>query len=61
MVMVMEDPWQARLNRMRQLLPLPMLALSATITFAVPASTPHPWARFELTGPRPSRRLTSAA
>jgi hypothetical protein len=32
-----DDPWQARLNRMRQLLPLPMLALSAAITFSVPA------------------------
>jgi signal transduction histidine kinase len=48
MVMVMEDPWQARLNRMRQLLPLPFLALSAAIAFAVPASAFHRWARFEL-------------
>jgi hypothetical protein len=45
---LVEDPWQARLNRMRRLLPLPMLALSAAITFAVPASAFHRWARFEL-------------
>jgi signal transduction histidine kinase len=47
-VAIMEDPWQARLNRMRQLLPLPFLALSAAIAFAVPASAFHRWARFEL-------------
>ncbi len=46
--MVTEDRWQARLNRMRQLLPLPFLALSAAITFTVPASAFHRWARFEL-------------
>jgi signal transduction histidine kinase len=51
-----DDPWQARLNRMRQVLPLPMLALSAAITFAVPASAFHPWARLELGVP-----LTAAA
>jgi signal transduction histidine kinase len=51
-----EDPWQARLNRMRRLLPLPMLALSAAITFAVPVSAFHRWARFELGLP-----LTAAA
>ena len=50
------DPWQARLNRMRQLLPLPLLALSAAITFAVPASAFHRWARYELGVP-----LTAAA
>jgi signal transduction histidine kinase len=43
-----DDPWQARLNRMRALLPLPMLALSAAITFAVPGSAVHGWARFGL-------------
>ena len=53
---LVEDPWQARLNRMRRLLPLPMLALSAAITFAVPASAFHRWARFELGLP-----LTAAA
>jgi hypothetical protein len=53
---MVEDPWQARLNRMRRLLPLPMLALSAAITFAVPASAFHRWARFELGLP-----LTAAA
>ena len=47
-VVIMEDPWQARLNRMRQLLPLPFLVLSAAITFTVPASAFHRWARFEL-------------
>jgi signal transduction histidine kinase len=55
-VAIMEDPWQARLNRMRQQLPLPFLALSAAITFAVPASAFHRWARFELGLP-----LTAAA
>jgi signal transduction histidine kinase len=53
---LVEDPWQARLNRMRRLLPLPMLALSAAITFAVPVSAFHRWARFELGLP-----LTAAA
>jgi signal transduction histidine kinase len=53
---LVEDPWQARLNRMRQVLPLPLLALSAAITFAVPASAFHRWARFELGLP-----LTAAA
>jgi DNA-binding CsgD family transcriptional regulator len=53
---LVEDPWQARLNRMRQLLPLPMLAVSAAVTFAVPASAFHRWARFELALP-----LTAAA
>ncbi len=51
-----EDPWQLRLNRMRQLLPLPFLALSAAITLAVPGSAFHRWARFELGLP-----LTAAA
>jgi signal transduction histidine kinase len=46
--MVVDDPWQARLNRMRQLLPLPFLVLSAAITSTVPASAFHRWARFEL-------------
>src|ERR1700743_2452923 len=65
---LVEDPWQARLNRRgrraplprrtrrRGLLPLPMLALSAAITFAVPVSAFHWWARFELGLP-----LTTAA
>jgi hypothetical protein len=53
---LVEDPWQARLDRMRRLLPLPMLALSAAITFAVPVSAFHRWARFELGLP-----LTAAA
>ena len=43
-----DDPWQARLNRMRQLLPLPMLALGAVIIFAAPSSASHPWARYQL-------------
>ncbi|HEY2277377.1 MAG TPA: sensor histidine kinase [Streptosporangiaceae bacterium] len=53
---LVEDPWQARLNRMRRLLPLPLLALSAAITFTVPVTAFHPWARFELGLP-----LTAAA
>ena len=52
----LDDPWQTRLNRMRQLLPLPFLALSAAIAFAVPDSAFHRWARFELGLP-----LTAAA
>jgi signal transduction histidine kinase len=51
-----DDPWQARLNRMRQVLPLPLLAVSAAITLAVPGSASHRWARLELGLP-----LTAAA
>ena len=54
---LVEDPGQARLNRMRRLLPLPMLALSAAITFAVPVSAFHRWARFELGLPLTARKL----
>src|SRR6201996_4002094 len=51
-----DDPWQARLNRIRRVLPLPLLAVSAAIAFAVPGSSVHRWARFELGLP-----LTAAA
>jgi hypothetical protein len=54
--MAIEDPWQGRLNRMRQVLPLPLLAVSAVIAFTVPGSATRPWARFELGLP-----LTTAA
>jgi signal transduction histidine kinase len=41
-----EDPWQARLDRMRRLLPLPLLAVSTTMALAVPDSGgSHPAAR----------------
>jgi signal transduction histidine kinase len=42
------DPWQARLDRLRRLLPLPLLAVSAAAAFAVPASSSHAWARFRV-------------
>jgi len=41
------DPWQTRLDRMRRLLPLPLLLLSAAAARAVPGGE-HPWARREL-------------
>ncbi len=40
------DPWQARIDRLRRRLPLPLLVLSATVALAVPGSSPHQWARF---------------
>ncbi|HEX4017893.1 MAG TPA: sensor histidine kinase [Frankiaceae bacterium] len=42
------DPWQARLDRLRRLVPLPMLAVSTAAALAVPSSTAPGWARFEL-------------
>ena len=42
------DPWLARLDRLRRLLPLPMLAVSAAAALAVPSSNAPKWARFEV-------------
>jgi signal transduction histidine kinase len=43
------DPWQARLDRMRRMAPVPLLLLSAAAALAVPGSRgSHPWARFDL-------------
>src|SRR5260370_3106724 len=44
---VIEDPWQARMDRMRRLLPVPLLLVSISLA-AVVAATQHTWARFEL-------------
>lgn len=43
-----EDPWQARLDRLRYLLPLPMLAVSTAAALAVPSSSAPAWARFDV-------------
>ncbi len=40
------DPWLARIDRLRRLLPLPLLGLSAAVALAAPGSTSHAWARF---------------
>jgi signal transduction histidine kinase len=45
---VIEDPWQARLDRMRRILPLPLLAVSTAIAMATPADGSHSWARFQV-------------
>ena len=47
---VIGDPWQARLDRMRKLLPMPLLLVSISLA-AVVAATHHAWARFELSLP----------
>jgi signal transduction histidine kinase len=44
---VPEDPWQARLARMRRLLPLPLLAVS-TLAALIVSATQHTLGRFEL-------------
>ena len=44
---VIEDPWQARLDRMRRLLPMPLLLASTVVALFV-AGRQHTWARFEL-------------
>ena len=44
---VIEDPWQARMDRLRRRLPMPLL-LASTSLAAVVAATQHTWARFEL-------------
>ncbi|HEX4432272.1 MAG TPA: histidine kinase, partial [Frankiaceae bacterium] len=42
------DPWQDRLDRLRRLLPLPLLAVSTAVALAVPSGNAPRWARFEL-------------
>ena len=37
---VIEDPWQARMDRMRRLLPMPLLLVSTSLA-AVVAATQH--------------------
>ncbi len=44
---VIEDPWQARVDRIRRRLPMPLLALS-TAAAGVQAGFGHTWMRFEL-------------
>ncbi|WP_236792663.1 sensor histidine kinase [Amycolatopsis sp. GM8] len=36
----LEDPWQARLNRLRRILPLPLLAVSTALSFIAPGNQP---------------------
>jgi signal transduction histidine kinase len=40
-----EDPWQARLDRMRRVLPLPLLLVSTAAALAVPDTGVPAWAR----------------
>ena len=42
-----EDPWQARMDRMRRLLPMPLLLVSTSLA-AGAAAAQHTWARLEL-------------
>ena len=44
---VIEDPWQARMDRMRRVMPMPLLLLS-TVAALVVTGRQHTWARFEL-------------
>lgn len=44
---VVEDPWLARMNRMRLLLPMPLLLVSTVVALFV-TDRQHTWARFEL-------------
>ena len=44
---VVEDPWLARLDRMRRLLPMPLLLVSTVFALFV-TDRQHTWARFEL-------------
>ena len=44
---VMEDPWQARMDRLRRLMPVPLLLVSTVGALAVTAQQ-HSWSRFEL-------------
>ena len=45
-----DDPWQARMDRMRRLLPMPLLLVS-TVLALVEAAAQHTWARFDLSLP----------
>ena len=42
-----DDPWQARMDRMRRLLPMPLLLASTVVALFV-TDRQHTWARFEL-------------
>ena len=44
---VIEDPWLARMDRMRLLLPMPLLLVSTVVALFV-TDRQHTWARFEL-------------
>ena len=44
---VIEDPWQARMDRLRRLMPMPLLLVSTAAAVAV-AAQQHTWSRFEL-------------
>jgi hypothetical protein len=44
---VIEDPWQVRMDRLRRLMPLPLLLVSTVAALAV-TSQQHDWSRFEL-------------
>ena len=44
---VIEDPWQVRMDRMRRLLPMPLLLVSTVVALFV-TDRQHTWARFEL-------------
>ncbi|HEY7143610.1 MAG TPA: sensor histidine kinase [Streptosporangiaceae bacterium] len=44
---VVEDPWLARMNRMRLLMPMPLLLVSTVVALFV-TDRQHTWARFEL-------------
>jgi len=43
---VIEDPWQARMDRMRRMLPMPLLLVS-TVAAATETATQHTWTRLE--------------
>ena len=44
---VIEDPWQARMDRLRRLMPMPLLLVS-TVAALVETAQQHTWSRFEL-------------
>ncbi len=44
---VIEDPWLARMDRMRRLMPMPLLLVSTVVALFV-TDRQHMWARFEL-------------
>ena len=44
---VVEDPWLARMDRMRLLMPMPLLLVSTVVALFV-TDRQHTWARFEL-------------
>ena len=47
---VIEDPWQARLDRLRRRLPIPLLLVSTLVALVVTAQQ-HTWVPFEITLP----------